>query len=219
MKPRRIDSVDLASDVITAIDRHPAVDRISLVGSRSRGGATALSDWDFAIITADFGAVAADLPALVDDLEPIAQQWDPLGDRKTYMLMLSGPSKVDLIFDRAQEPQSPWKVGPESLPAADHHFWDWTLWLASKHLRGEQDLVREELGKMFDHLLSRMGANSPPQTIGAAVRLYAGLRGELERRFDVSVPREVGRQVRGALQAAGVLSSTKESIDFHYPRC
>lgn len=197
--------MNLAGEVSAAIHRHPAVDRISLVGSRSRGDATPLSDWDFAIGTSDFDAIAADLPALVAGLEPLGQQWDPLGDVKTYMLMLPGAVKVDLIFDRPQEPQPPWSIVPETLHAVDHHFWDWALWLAGKGLRGEEELLRTELGKMFGHLLRPMGANSSPETIAAAVRLYAKLRGEQERRFDVAVPGRIGRDVTRALRAAGVL--------------
>jgi hypothetical protein len=200
-----VDSVNLAGEVRAAINRHPAVDRISLVGSRSRGGATTLSDWDFAVRTTDFVALAADLPALVNDLKPLGQQWDPLGDVKTYMLMLPGPAKVDLIFDMPQDPKPPWRVVPETLHAVDHHFWDWALWLAGKDLRGEEALVRTELGKMFGHLLRPMGAKSPPETIAAAVRLYARLRGEQERRFDVAVPGRIGRDVTRALRAAEVL--------------
>ncbi|MGH2573566.1 MAG: hypothetical protein ACRDGU_08845 [Actinomycetota bacterium] len=117
-----------------------------------------------------------------------------------------GRPRSDLIFDKPQEPRPPWPVVPETLHAVDHHFWDWALWLAGKDLRGEEQLVRKELGKMFVHLLKPMGAKSPPETIAAAVRLYARLRGKQERRFAVAVPGRIGREVRGALRAAGVLS-------------
>jgi predicted nucleotidyltransferase len=70
---------DLADLAISSVARHPAVTRVELAGSRSRGTHEELSDWDFAVTTPDFRAVARDLPALVEPLRPISAQWEPLG--------------------------------------------------------------------------------------------------------------------------------------------
>jgi predicted nucleotidyltransferase len=51
---------DLVGLAIALVADHPAVDRIELAGSRSRGTHEELSDWDFAVTTSDFAAVAAD---------------------------------------------------------------------------------------------------------------------------------------------------------------
>jgi hypothetical protein len=92
--------MDLVSQVTSALERHPAVKAVRLVGSRQRGDAGDLSDWDFQVDVVDFAAVAVDLPALVSPLRPLAQQWDRLSRQETYMLILSGVGKVDFLFDQ-----------------------------------------------------------------------------------------------------------------------
>src|SRR5207248_6232213 len=131
-RPARPLLTDLAMAVPAALARHRGVQGVELVGSRARGEETPLSDWDFAVATDGFLAVATVLPALVEPLKPIAQQWDRLGDYHCYMLTLGGPVKVDLIFDEPHEDEPPWEPRPDTLPGIDRHFWDWTLWLASK---------------------------------------------------------------------------------------
>jgi hypothetical protein len=185
--------------VIDAVGRHPAVRSVRLIGSRADGRANELSDWDFAVETEDFPVVAAALAELLAPLEPLAQQWDPLGERRCWMAMLRGPVKIDLIFDEPQAESPPWRPCPETLEPIDRHFWDWTLWLASKQAAGKDDLVRAELEKLFRHLLEPLGVERPPGSIGEAVELYRGARAAAEARFGVTVPRELDGEVAPAL--------------------
>ena len=48
--------MSLGDRAIDALERHPAVRRVRLVGSRATGTATAASDWDFAVDTDDLQA-------------------------------------------------------------------------------------------------------------------------------------------------------------------
>jgi hypothetical protein len=158
--------------VADAVGRHPVVKSIRLTGSRARGDATELSDWDFQIETGDFPAVAEALPGLVAPLEPLAQQWDRLSPRACYMLMLRGIGKVDLIFDEPWEPSPPWEVSAKTLRGIDDHFWDWTIWLAAKDRAGKQELVEAELRKMHEHLLGPLGVQRVPSSVAYAVAAY-----------------------------------------------
>ena len=108
-----------AEQIPHVLARHPAIDSVVLAGSRARGEATALSDWDFTVETSDFPSVASALPALVAPLAPLAQQWDRLSDHACYMLMLRGVGKVDLIFDEPWESSPPWTVSAETLCGID----------------------------------------------------------------------------------------------------
>ena len=194
---------DLGSRVRSVLGGRPHVGGVRLVGSRAAGTASPLSDWDFVIETDAFDAVARDLPSAVAELEPIAQQWDRISDYPCYMLMLAGPVKVDLIFPG--EPYAslpPWTVSAENLDGIDQHVWDWLLWLASKREKGEDELVRRELAKMFDHLLGPMGANDAPASIGEAAAAYRTLRDRREREFGVRVSRVREREVRPVLEHA-----------------
>jgi predicted nucleotidyltransferase len=202
-----LSTVDVRARVTELLDRHPDVVGIELTGSRARGEATALSDWDFQIHTSNAAALARDLPRLVAPLEPLAAQWDRLTERATFMLMLPGPIKVDLFPGnerRAIEP--PWQPAPENLAAIDAHLWDWTLWLGSKALHGRTDLVNEELRKLSRNLLAPLGVATPPTTIEAAISKYRSARDRLEREWDASVDRRLGDEVTQALQRHGVIS-------------
>lgn len=195
--------MDIAEQVTMALKQHPAVRAVRLVGSRERGTAGNLSDWDFEVDVEDFAKVVRDLPALVSSLDPLAQQWDPLSRRATYMLMLPGAVKVDLLFDRKHEPEAPWKVTADTLKAIDRHFWDWILWIAGRQSAGSSELVQGELTKMSSHLLRPMGIERTPDTIETAISLYMAARGDLENRLRVFVPRQLDDEVRRALQASG----------------
>jgi predicted nucleotidyltransferase len=87
--------VDLAHAAAWLVSSHPAVRRVDLAGSRSRGTHEELSDWDFAVTTSDFAAVARDLPELIAPLHPLGQQWEPLGHFPVYQALLPGPTKVE----------------------------------------------------------------------------------------------------------------------------
>ena len=187
---------DVAASVRAVLLPHPDVRAVELIGSRATGTPTPLSDWDFAVATDDFDAVARALPALVAGLDPIARQWDRISAYPCYMLMLSGPVKVDLTFpDEPYESLPPWTVTAENLDGIDQHFWDWILWLASKREKGEDELVRRELAKMSDHLLGPMGAEGIPGSIEIALERYRSARDRRERGFGLEVSRRREREV------------------------
>jgi hypothetical protein len=190
----------LERQVISALGRHPGVRNVSLAGSRAEGRANPFSDWDFVVAVNDFTAVAADLPELCAPLAPIAQQWDRLSPHQCWMLMLPGPTKVDVIFpDEPHELEPPWKPSQDNLAAIDRHFWDWALWLRSKEASGKADLVATELEKLFRHLLGPLGATTAPDSVAEAVAIYREGRAEAERRFSCEVPRELETAVAGSL--------------------
>jgi hypothetical protein len=191
-----VDARDLAASVASVLLPHPNVRAVELVGSRATGSPTSLSDWDFEVETDAFDAVARALPELVTPLDPLAQQWDRISDYPCYMLMLSGPVKVDLIFPgEPYESLPPWTVTPDTLDGIDQHFWDWILWLASKREKGQDELVGRELAKMRDHLLGPLGVDRVPSSIQAAVERYRSARDEREREFGVEVSRRREREV------------------------
>jgi hypothetical protein len=191
--------VTIGDEAIAAIERHPAVRSVRLVGSRAKGMATALSDWDFAVETDDFQQVARDIAALVDPLDPLAQQWDRLSATWCWMVIVSGPVKLDFIFRASHESEPPWQPTAANLAAIDSHFWDWTLWLAGKQLGNKTALVQSELDKLWLNVLSPMGVNSRPVALGDAVSTYVRARARLEQRFDASVPRDLEREVRSVI--------------------
>jgi hypothetical protein len=195
---------DLVELAISAVARHPAVKRVELAGSRSRGTHQKLSDWDFAIETSNFGSVARDLPTLVEPREPLAAQWEPLGHFPVYMLLLPGPTKIEYLFlDHTQEARPPVKPSPETLPAIDAHFWDWIWWLATKASIGRNDLVRQHLPKLYRQLLKPMGTDTVPDSIEAAIRDFLVRRGGFERRYGLEVSRALEAEVRRGIRRLG----------------
>ncbi|KAB2348042.1 hypothetical protein [Actinomadura rudentiformis] len=193
----------IAEDIAGAVLAHPSVNEVKLIGSRARGHATELSDWDFHVTAEDFGEVAADLPGLVSPYDPIAAQWDPLGDFESYLLIFSGPAKVDLIFpDVPRSSNPPWRVGPDTLAAVDAHFWDWSLWLVSKRRRGMTDRVRGELLKMSRHLLEPLGIVAIPHSLEEAAARYVRERDRLERRYGIRLSRRLEEEVLPLVRAS-----------------
>jgi predicted nucleotidyltransferase len=188
---------DLAPLVRAALERHPHVLDVELVGSRANGTSVPLSDWDLVVHTDDVDAVARDLPALVVELEPLAAQWDRLGppEYSCYMLMLPGPAKVDLIVHVPHELQPPWEVTAETLDGIDRHFWDWTLWMASKRQRGETALVAEQLELMSEHLLRPLCVAERPGSIEEAIAAYRAARDSREDELGMAVSRGLEREV------------------------
>jgi hypothetical protein len=198
--------VDVLTRVAEVLDPHPPVRHVELVGSRARGEATALSDWDFRIDTTDGAALARDLPTVVAPLEPLAAQWDRLTERATYMLMLPGAVKVDLFpGDERRALEPPWDPGPANLVAIDAHFWDWSLWLGGKVFAEKTDVVAAQLPKLHQHLLGPLGVPSPPATVGQAVVDFRRARNRLEDQWDASVPRQLEDDVMTALARHGVI--------------
>ena len=194
---------DLPARVEEVLRDAPGMKSVALAGSRGRGEETALSDWDFAVATDDFESLARALPQLVEPLDPVSRQWDPLSPFPTYMLMLAGPLKVDLLFpDRPNPPAPPWPARPETLGAIDDHFWDWILWLASKSAAGRDEQVASELAKLQRHLLAPIGSERAPATPREALETYVERRAVLEREFGTRVPRDLEQVVRPAVERA-----------------
>ena len=196
---------DVAATVSEALLAHPRIRSATLVGSRARGTSSPLSDWDLAIDTDDPDAVISAFPALVTPLHPLAQQWDRLGPPtyRCYMLMLNGPTKVDLILPGVpHEPAPPWSPTHENLEAIDHHFWDWILWLTAKQQGGKHDLVLEQLELLSGHILRPLGADDVPTTIAGATEQYVAARDRIEAGFGVRVSRRVEEEVWPVLPGA-----------------
>jgi predicted nucleotidyltransferase len=195
---------DLVERGISVVAKHPAVTKVELAGSRSRGTQEEFSDWDFALTTSDFASVARDLPTLVEPLAPLAALWEPLGHFPVYMLLLRGPTKIEYLFlDHTQEPRPPVAPSPEALPAIDAHLWDWIWWLATKASVGRNDLVEQHLPQLHRHVLEPMGTESAPGSIEAAARVYLVRRGELERQYGIEVSRTLEREVRQGVRRLG----------------
>jgi len=196
--------MDIATEVTTLLKRHPSVDEVKLVGSRKRADETALSDWDFEVEVNDLERFVEALPNLVGELHPLGRQWDPLSDIWCYQLMLRGPTKVDILVDRPHEREAPWEPGAENLQELDHHFWDWTLWLAGKALRGRGDFVEAELRKMSEHLLRPLGVEGAPDGLERAVHVYRAARSEVEARLGYAVDTRIENEVLEGLRRAGL---------------
>jgi hypothetical protein len=192
-----------ADRLIRAMAAHPAVRKIELAGSRAEGRAGELSDWDLRVETDDFEGLAEALPALVSELDPLAQQWDRLSPEWCYMLMLRGPTKVDLIFpEHPHVNEPPWEPSRDNLSDVDAHFWDWMLWLHAKEAAGKSELVAAELQKLTVHLLAPLGSTRVPTSIAEAVASYRAARDRAERELWVHVPRELERVVAPRLTRA-----------------
>jgi pimeloyl-ACP methyl ester carboxylesterase len=206
-------AVDFVTRVPELLGKHPSVRRVELAGSRAAGTETPLSDWDFAVETSDFEELAGALPRLVEPLEPITQQWDPLGDHPTYMLILRGPTKLDLIFPGEPMRERPrWQVSADTLAAVDAHFWDWILWLAAKRAGGRGELVDGQLAKLHDFLLGPLGVERAPATIDEAVAAYVSASAEAERRLGVAVPRALREEVLPALSEGRRVDADGKSL-------
>ncbi|MEX0873913.1 MAG: nucleotidyltransferase domain-containing protein [Actinomycetota bacterium] len=194
-------TADIAERVRRSIV-HPSIRSVRLIGSRANGDATSFSDWDFSVETDDFKTAAEALPTLAESLDPLAQLWDPLADIATYMVILSGPTKVDFLFvDQVAEHSPPHVVRRDTLADIDTHFWDWCLWLTSKVASGKNELVDEELSKMATHILQPMAIDRRPKGLREAVKAYLDARETHETRLGVQVQRELGTEVARVVEA------------------
>jgi hypothetical protein len=202
-----VDGFDPTQAIRTIILADSRVESVELVGSRASGTATVLSDWDYRIRSVDPDEIVRQLPSLVTQLNPLAQLWDPLTGSAVYMVILDGAVKVDLLLDTpiGWASKSASRLPPPTLREVDAHFWDWNLWLGSKRLRGQNELVSAELTKMWRHLLRPIGATRTPATQEEAVSMYLGLRHIREQQLGEPVPRELGNAVVSRLRAAGLL--------------
>ena len=191
----------VAEAVRSALAGSRYVRDVRLIGSRADGRAHELSDWDFAVETDEFEALARELPILVAPLHPIAEQWDRYSPHACYMLILAGPTKIDLLFlGQPQDYAPPWAVTAETLEAVDRHFWDWILWLEQKRRAGRVDVLVPGLESLHRYLLAPLGAEEPPGSVAGAVATYLRARGAAEERFGLAVPRRLEREVRPVLE-------------------
>jgi hypothetical protein len=193
-------SVRVVAAVEAALRSHSGVLGIRLVGSRAEGRAHDLSDWDLAVATDDFVSVSRDLHDLLAPLRPFAEQWDRYSSHECYMLIFSGPTKVDLLFPAERRRWSPpWRPSPETLDAIDLHFWDWILWLEQKRRGGREDVLRQSLRDLYELMLGPMGAIERPRSVPEALDAYLSARSALEERLGLTVSRDLEREVRPAL--------------------
>jgi hypothetical protein len=199
-------------DVVTAIrealEDINAVTTVVLGGSRTRGAATDLSDWDF-YLEGDPEGMTAQVPPLVASFGPLTAFWEPLAEEAGYMVVFDGPTKVDLFpIGARRRIQPPWVLRADTLAAIDGHFWDWTLWLGGKALRGERQLVADELAKMHGFLLGPMGVTSAPTRLDDAVASYQQARAQAVNALGGAVDPELGRQVSEVLRRHALLPET-----------
>jgi hypothetical protein len=193
---------DLALAVAAVVGDVEGVTTVELQGSRQHGDASEFSDWDFVVYTNDFAGTAGALAGAVRALAPLAAQWDRLSNAPCFMLVLPGPVKVDLIFDGlTHEHEPPWTVDATTLPLLDTHFWDWTLWLASKVAAGKREVIDAELDKLHAHILDAMGAPRP-RSVVEAVTYYTEARSGWERRLGVMVDHSLGDAVTPVVRRA-----------------
>jgi predicted nucleotidyltransferase len=182
---------------------HPAVRSAALTGSRMRGDATEWSDWDFLIEVTDFEAVSAALPTITKSLEPLSHLWDPLSRHAVYMMILRGPAKIDIIFDRPHEKEPPWTINSDTIVQVNSHFWDWILWIASKEARGMKDTVGKEFEKMYDYLLAPIGCPKSPASVEGTVRDYLAALEKQRRLLNVEVDPALEMEVIKGLRTMG----------------
>jgi hypothetical protein len=179
---------------------------VTLGGSRERGRPTELSDWDLYLV-GDPEAMMAEVPTVIASFRPLAAFWEPLAEEAGYMVVLDGPIKVDVFPTGGRRRiQRPWVLSAETLPQIDGHFWDWSLWLGGKTLRGQQGLVASELMKMHDFLLEPIGVTSAPAHLGEALAAYLRARTSAMDALGVFVDPELGRQVLDALRRYRVIT-------------
>ena len=198
---------DVVVGIRGALERSDVVASVVLGGSRARGTATELSDWDL-YLEGDPEEMMAEIPALVASLGPLAAFWEPLSEDAGYMIVMDGPVKVDLFPSGAsRQIQPPWVPSADTIAAIDAHFWDWALWLGGKTLRGERQLVPDELAKMHWFLLGPLGATTAPTNLDEAVTSYRRVRAQASKAFGADVDPELGRQVSEALSRHGLVTS------------
>ncbi len=195
-------SVTAIRDAVAAA---PGVRRVVLTGSRAARDPTPLSDWDFDVEIAD-DSVLDVIELAVRPLPALAVFWDPLSERANLIALVDGPIKVDVIVPDAPNPHpiTRWTATAQSLPRLDEHFWDWTLWLAAKKLRGSTPLVETQLDRMWRALLEPIGVTAPPTTIGEAVEVYTEASRRRARELGIRVDPGLADQVRTALVAHGI---------------
>jgi predicted nucleotidyltransferase len=197
---------DVVTAIRVALEGSRGVSSVTLGGSRAREKATELSDWDL-YLEGDPEAMTVEVPAVVASFDPLAAFWEPLAKEAGYMIVVDGPIKIDVFpIGARRQIQPPWVVSAQTLLPIDGHFWDWSLWLGGKALRGERELVEDELAKMHSFLLAPLGVVSAPASLDEAVAAYLRTRAQAADALDVLVPPQLGRQVSDALRRHGLIT-------------
>ena len=186
---RRTGDPEVVAAIRTALERCSAVTSLTLGGSRERGRATELSDWDFYLV-GDSEAMMAEVPGVIASVGPLAAFWEPLAEEAVDVFPIGGRRRI----------QPPWVLSAETLVQIDGHFWDWSLWLGGKTLRGERELVANELMNMHGFLLEPIGVAAAPTDLGEALAVYLRARASAMDALGVFIDPELGRQVSDALQ-------------------
>jgi hypothetical protein len=177
-----------------------AVGALTLGGSRAKGSATPLSDWDLRL-EGEPAKLMAEIPGLMAPVRPLGAFWEPLSEDAGYMMVMDGPVKIDLFpIGGRRSLQPPWEPASATLSGIDGHYWDWMLWLGSKALRHQDELVSDELAKMQWFLLGPLGVERTPADLQDTVALYLKARAVTSERLKTPVSEGLGRQVLAALR-------------------
>lgn len=189
--------------IIEALSGHFSITDVHLTGSRASQQNTEFSDWDFAVSTSNFEYTATNIQTVVKKLLPLGTFWDPLGSTKCFVAILSGPKKVDFIFEEPQEEKQPYVISRQNLAQIDLHFWDWTIWLVSKEKHADKELVASELHKMYDFILSPMGVSDEPEDIASAVRSFLDALKNAEEEFKIRIDSKLKEECLTYLRKIG----------------
>jgi hypothetical protein len=203
---RRTEEPEVVVAIRTALAHCSSVTSVTLGGSRERGGATELSDWDL-YLEGDPEQMMVQVPDVIASFGPLAAFWEPLAEEAGYMVVMDGPIKVDVFPTGGRRRiQAPWVLSAETLVQIDGHFWDWSLGLGGKSLRNERELVADELEMMHDFLLAPIGVAAAPTTLGEALAVYLLARASAMDALGVVVDPELGRQLSDALERHGAIA-------------
>ena len=132
---------------------------LSPAGSLARGELIpGLSDLDILVVAPDGrGPETRDaIPALAEELGPLLTLFiDPFSAIGTLCSVYAGPLKVDWLVCEGEPPDRTWIWSGRQPPPydADAHPWDWIWWLWGKIRRGECELGRSELAKLWQWLV------------------------------------------------------------------
>ena len=147
-----------------ALRSSPAVDvaatQLEVSGSLARGELSPpYSDLDLALIApAGAGANVRDhVPALARSVgrELLAIFVDPLNPLAVFCSVYRGPFKVDWwVFEETADSRRTaiWRGNAPPPYEWASHCWDWLWWLWGKARRGKDDLVKQDLPRLWQFL-------------------------------------------------------------------
>ena len=71
-------------------------------------------------------------------------------------------------------------------------------------MKDDADMFKNELTKMFEHLLEPLGVREVPESIGEAISAYTAARDHHTDELGVRISTELQEEVVGALRRAGL---------------